>query len=31
VRARPSNDNSFSAVLRMRKPIRRTTGPRRVA
>jgi hypothetical protein len=29
--ARPSNDNSFHAVIRMRKPVRRITRPRRVA
>lgn len=28
---RPSNDNSFHAVVRMRKPVRRATRPRRVA
>lgn len=29
--ARPSNDNSFHAAIRMRKPVRRLTRPRRVA
>ncbi len=29
--ARPSNDNSFHAVIRMRKPVRRITQSRRVA
>jgi hypothetical protein len=29
--ARPSNDNSFHAVIPMRKPVRRITRSRRVA
>jgi hypothetical protein len=31
MRVRPSNDNSFHAVIRMRKPVRRVTRPRHVA